>query len=248
MNLKKWIGICFMIFALALLCAGCAEPEEPEIIEIPEESEEITEEAEEFTEDYYDRFFMGEVVTDEIKRENIFSALTDINMNTEFIKDFKKIESNDEGEKYSFTYRDTEFTVIMESDSEISSVKVGEEGEDVYLKGYEPYDAEDYIFTEEMKNGLMHMVDNAVEVSLDYPKVFEYAGDWSFRHEGNFYYICVTVLTGAEKTAHPLSLTCYYDAPENSMYWYQLVVDGKEISVPIDFEVIEKAEREKISD
>ena len=246
--MKKLLKLCFMIFALVLVCVGCAESEEPINSGISEEIQEEAEETEEFTEDYYDRLFMDEVVTDEVKRENIFSALTDIKMNTEFIKDFKMVESTEEGEKYSFTYRDTNFTVIMESDSEIASVKVGEDGEDVYLKGYEPYDAEDYIFTEEMKNGLKNMVGNAVEVSFDYPEIFEYAGDWSFRHEENFYYIGVTVLIGEEKTAHPLSLTCYYDAPENCMYWYRLVVDGKEISIPIDFDVIEKAERQQISD
>ena len=248
MHMKKLLKLCLIIFTLVLVCGGCADTEEPESSVVLEEKEEVSEEAEEFTEDYYDRLFMGDVVTDETKRENIFSALTDINMNTEFIKDFKKVETTEEGEKYSFTYRDTEFTVIMESDSEIASVKVGEDGADVYLKGYEAYDAEDYIFTESMKDGMKHMVDNAVEVSLDYPENFEYAGDWSFRHEGNFYYISVTVLTGTEKTAHPLSLTCYYDAPENSMYWYRLVVDGKDISIPLDFEVIQKAERQKISD
>ena len=248
MQLKKLFKLGLVIFALVLAFGGCADSEEQENIEIPEESEEIIEEAEEFTEDYYDRLFMGDVVTDETKRENIFSALTEIKMNTEFIKDFQKVESTDEGEKYSFTYRDTEFTVVMESDSEIASVKVGEDGADVYLKGYEAYDAEDYIFTESMKDGMKHMVDNAVEVSLDYPENFEYAGDWSFRHEENFYYISVTVLTGTEKTAHPLILTCYYDAAENTMHWYKLVVDGKDISIPLDFEVIQKAERQKISD
>ena len=173
--MKKLLKLCFMIFALVLVCVGCAEFEEPINSGISEEIQEEAEETEEFTEDYYDRLFMDEVVTDEVKRENIFSALTDIKMNTEFIKDFKMVESTEEGEKYSFTYRDTNFTVIMESDSEIASVKVGEDGEDVYLKGYEPYDAEDYIFTEEMKNGLKNMVGNAVEVSFDYPEIFEYA-------------------------------------------------------------------------
>ena len=93
-----------LLLVLMLLCS-CAVSEAPEVSETSEEDE--------FTEEYYDRKFMDEVVTDEEKRENIFSALDDIQINTEFIKDFKKVEETAEGEKYSFTYRETEFTVIM---------------------------------------------------------------------------------------------------------------------------------------
>ena len=71
-----------LLLVLMLLCS-CAVSEAPEVSETSEEDE--------FTEEYYDRKFMDEVVTDEEKRENIFSALDDIQINTEFIKDFKKI-------------------------------------------------------------------------------------------------------------------------------------------------------------
>ena len=124
--MKKLI---IMLLALLLLCS-CAVSEAPEVSETSEE--------EELTEEYYDRKFMDEVVSDEEKRENIFSALEDIQMNTEFIKDFKKVEETAEGEKYSFTYRETEFTVIMESDSTIYSVKTVKKAPIFILKAMNP--------------------------------------------------------------------------------------------------------------
>ena len=227
--MKKLIA---MLLALMVLCS-CAVSEAPE--------------EEEFTEEYYDRRFMDEVVTDEEKRENIFSALDDIKMNTEFIKDFEKVEDTAEGEKYSFVYRETEFTVIMEPDSTISSVKVGEDGPDVYLKGYEPYDVEDYICPDTMKQGMKYGVDNAVEICFDYPEIFEYAGDWSYGHEGNYRDISVTALIGEEKKPHFIHLTYYYIPEENTLCWLQLLVDGEEISLPTDFEIEEIPERQKLS-
>ena len=229
----------FALFLVLMLLCSCAVSEAPEVSETSEEDE--------FTEEYYDRKFMDEVVTDEEKKENIFSALDDIQINTEFIKDFKKVEETAEGEKYSFTYRETEFTVIMESDSTIYSVKAGEEGTDIYLKGYESYNVEDYICPDSMKQGMKYAMDNAVEICFDDPAVFEYAGDWSYGHEGNYRYVSVTVLIGEEKEEHFISLTHYYVEEENSLYWLELLVDGEKISLPTDFEIEEIPERQKLS-
>lgn len=207
--MKKLIII---LFALLVLCS-CA------VSEVPEK--------EELTEEYYDRKFMDEVVTEEEKRENIFSALDDIKINTELIKDFKKLEETAEGEKYSFTYRETGFTVIMEPDFTISSVKVGEDGADVYLKGYEPYDVEKYIMPKTQIQGFQHMMINAVEISFDYPEIYEFAEDWTYLHEEPFYYTEGTVLIGEEKEEHYIELIYYYEEAENTMHWYSLVVDGE---------------------
>ncbi|MBQ2898115.1 MAG: hypothetical protein IJE28_00040 [Oscillospiraceae bacterium] len=240
-----------IICALVFVCAGCAgSSDETESAAEPGPEPEIpssSEEEIEYTEDYYDRLFFGDVISDETVRENIFAALIDVGINTEFIKEFQKIEDGSETEKFGFIYRENAFTVTMEPDSTVYSVKIGDDGEEVYLKGYESYNADDYMMTENMKNWFIAGMDNAVEIALDYPEIYEFAGDWSFRHEGNFYYVTVTVLTGAEKEKHFLSITYYYDEPENTMYWYQLLIDGQEISVPIEFEVHEKGERKKLS-
>ena len=227
--MKKLIA---MILAVMVLCS-CAVSESPE--------------EEEFTEEYYDRRFMDEVVTDEEKRENIFSALDDIKINTEFIKDFEKVEETAEGEKYSFVYRETEFTVIMEPDSTISSVKVGEDGPDVYLKGYEPYNAEDYIMEKTQIQGFQSMMKNAVEVSFDYPEIYEFANDWTYRHEEPFYYTEGTVFIGEAKEEHYIELIYYYELAENTMHWYSLVVDGNPMLIEKVFEEPVIQERQKLS-
>ena len=230
--MKKLI---IMLLVLLTLC-GCAVSEVPEV-----------QEEEELTEEYYDRKFMDEVVTDEEKRKNIFSALEDIEINTELIKDFKKVEDTPEGEKYSFIYRDTEFIVIMESDSTIYSVKNGEEGADVYLKGYEPYDVENYVMPKTRIQGFQSMMVNAVKISFDDTEVYEFAADWTYSHEEPFYYTKGTVLIGEAKEEHYMELIYYYEVEENTMHWYSLAVDGNPIIIETMFEEPVIPERQKLS-
>lgn len=237
----KKIVAAFLLACVMLMFAGCAE--------LPAEESEnnVSEEETEYTEDYYDRLFLGEVVTDEVKRENIFAALTEINMNTEFIKEFKKIEDETGAEKFSFIYRENPFIVTLEPDSTVSSVRVGEEGEDVYLKGYESYNVDDYIMTESMIGGFKYSLINAVEVSFDYPAVYEFADDWKYKHEDNFYYAEGTVLIGEGKKEHSISMVTYYEEAENTMHWYSLYVDGKEILFERVFAEPEITERQPVS-
>ena len=233
MLFKKSFAICLLAFVLAISFCGCGE--------LPEYFNETPEEEYEYTEDYYDRKFMDEVVTEEELRENIFSALTDININTEFIKEFKETE-----EGYTFVYRENTFIVTLDEDSTIASVKVGEDGEDVYLKGYEPYDAEDYMITESMIGGLKHMIANAVEISFDYPGIYEMADDWTYKHDDCYYYTKGTILIGEEKEEHSLEVITYYEEAENTMHFYSIVADEKEINLPIEFQLYEKPERKPV--
>ena len=139
------------------------------------------------------------------------------------------------------------FIVTMDSDSTVYSVRVGEDGEDVYLKGYEPYAAEDYIMTESGIQGFRHMMENAVEISFDYPAVYEFGDDWTYRHEADFYYTEGSVFVGEAKEAHYIELIYYYEEAENTLHWYSLNVDGNEISLERVFEEPEIPERQKIS-
>lgn len=241
MRFEKIFAVCFIILVLAFAFAGCSG-----ILPAEESENGGSEEEIEYTEDYYDRLFLGEVVTDEVKRENIFAALTEININTEFIKDFQKIEDETGAEKYSFTYRENPFTVTMEPDSTVSSVRIGEDGTDVYLKGYEPYDADDYLMTEGIIGGFKHSLINAVEIVFDYPEIYEFANDWIYKHEGDFYYASGTVFIGEDKAEHSMNLVEYYEAAENTMWWYSLNVDGKNISLPGGFQEPEITERQPL--
>ena len=234
MRFKKSFAICLLAFVIMFACSGCAE--------LFGSFNKTPEEEYEFTEDYYDRKFMDEVVTEEELRENIFSALTDININTEFIKEFKETESG-----YTFVYRENSFIVTLDEDSGIASVKVGEDGEDVYLKGYEPYDVEDYIITESMIGGFKYSIINAIEIAFDYPGVYEMADDWTYRHDDCFYYAKGTVFIGEEKEEHFMEKIYYYEETENTMHWYSLFVDGEEIELPIEFQLYEKPERKPVS-
>lgn len=228
-----------MLLGLMLLC-GCSGINGTE-------SENSSSEETEYTEDYYDRRFMDGVLSEEEIRENIFSALTDINMNTEFIKDFAKIEDESGEEKYSFTYRDNDFIVYMNPDSTVSSVRVGEDGTDVYLEGYESYNVDDYIMTDSMIQGFRHMMINAVEISFDYPSIYEFA-DWRYRHEGDFYYTSGKVFIGESKNEHSMEIVYYYEEAENTMHWYSLRVDGEKVSLPQEFSEPETEERQPISE
>ena len=237
----RFILACLFAFILILSCSGCAELQSLFEEEVPVE-EEI-----EYTEDYYDRKFMDEVVTEEELRENIFSALTDININTELIKDFKETEDENGEKGYTFIYRENTFFVTLDEDSNIASVRVGEDGEDVYLKGYEPYDVEDYIITDSMVKGLKNMVVNMVELYLDYPEVYELADDWTYKHEDCFYYFNGTVIVGEEKEEHLFDLVFYYEEAENTMHFYSVTIDGDVKKQEHVFEEPQIPERQQIN-
>ena len=245
MRFGKFFLVFLIISALAFAFSGCADL--LGYVEGLSSESSSSEEEIEYTEDYYDRRFMDEVLSDEEKRENIFAALTDININTEFIKDFAKIEDESGEEKYSFTYRENNFIVYLNPDSTISSVKIGEDGTDIYLEGYEPYDADDYLVTESMVQGYSYSLINAVEIAFNYPEIYEFAGDWVYKHEEPFYYASGTVLIGEEKASHYISMITYYEEAENTMHWYSLEVDGKKISLPAEYEEPVIEERQPIS-
>ena len=231
---KLFLIICILVF----LCTGCSDllgHFEQMKSPLPEEKEDPN------------KVFFGEEVADETVKENIFSALNDVDITTRFISDFKKIEDGEMGERYSFVYQENLFIVTMDSDSTVYSVRVGEDGEDVYLKGYEPYAAEDYIITESRIQGFRHMMENAVEISFDYPAVYEFGDDWTYKHEADFYYTGGSVLIGEAKEAHYISLVYYYEEAENTLHWYSLNVDGNEMSIERVFEEPEIPERQKIS-
>ena len=242
MRLKKLFFIFLLAFAVVLISAGCENAENPENSESASSEEEI-----EYTEDYYDRLFLGEVVTEEEKRENIFAALVDININTEFIKEFQKVEDETETEKYSFVYRENNFTVTMNADSEVSSVRIGEDGADIYLEGYESYNVDDYIVTDSMIKGLEHMNINVVEIAFNYPKIYEFADDWTYVHEEPFRYVSGSVLIGEAKEKHFLDIVYYYDKPENTLQWYSVYADGNEITFDRPFSEPEIKERQPLS-
>ena len=230
MHFTKFLA-CLLACVLLFSCAGCTD-----VVNYEEKTEE----------DPLREFFKEEV-SDETAKENIFAALKEVEIETRFISDFKKIEDGETGERYSFKYQNNLFIVSMDPDSTVYSVRVGEDGEDVYLKGYESYKAEDYFMTEGMENSFKVSMVNAVEVAFDDPGVYEFAEDWSFKREQDYYYTNVTVYIGEEKEEHFMDFTCYYDEPENTMYWYHLSVDGEEFPIPIDYEAIEIAERRKTS-
>ena len=118
MNMMKFFAICLFTIVLAISFSGCDEL--VEYIE-NENAAPLIPEKTENDEYYYDRKFMDEVVTEEELRENIFSALTDININTEFIKEFKETEDENGTKGYTFIYRDNTFIVTLDEDSTIFS-------------------------------------------------------------------------------------------------------------------------------
>lgn len=242
---KKLFMICLTACLLAFACSGCAEllgTLEQNINEYTASEDEV-----EYTEDYYDRLFFGDVISDEVVRENIFAALTEVNINTEFIKEFKRIEDGSGTEKFGFIYRENSFTVTLDPDYTVYSVKIGEDGEDIYLKGYESYDVDDYMVTESIVNGFNRMNINVVETAFDYPEIYEFADDWTFKHEKDFYYLTGTVFIGEAKEEHFLDIVYYYEEAENTMYWYSIHVDGNELLLDKVFEEPVITEREPLS-
>ncbi len=225
MNIKK-LFICLFAFLLVFVFASCAD------IALQEEEEKV---------DPLREFF-GEEVPDETEKENIFAALEEVEINTRFISDFKKIEN---AGKYSFNYQNNLFIVTMDPDSTVYSVRVGEDGEEVYLKGYESYRAEDYFVPKFMESHLIAFADNVMEMFTNGAEGYEFSDDWVFEREGNYYHAGVTARTESSAEDLAIYITCRYDEAENTIYMDYVTINGEIFS---DFtENYERPERQKKS-
>lgn len=222
------------IYLLALLIvfifAGCADfltGEEP-----PSREELLAEEKAEEEANKPDplREFFSDEVSDETAKENIFSALGEIAVDTEIIKDFEKIEDESGEEKYDFSYKGEEFTVILGEDSTVNAIENKASGAEVYLKGYEPYNAEDYIFYEYMEGHMKAYMDNVIELAFDYTQNYEYSPNWEFYREGDYYFVSNSVTVEGYKNPKFITITCYFDVPENTIYMNHVTIDGKVFS------------------
>ena len=241
MYLKKSFAICLLAFVLAISFCGCSELaqyiEKENVEELESSSSEVIEEN--------PISFMDEAISDEEIKEKIFSVFSEISVNPKFtIKDFKKTEDETGAEKYSFIYKNNEFTVTLDENFEVSSVKVGKDGADVYLKGCEPNDINHYVASEEMMRTVDWYIYSGVMISFNPQNGYELADDWIHKHDDIFYYSKGTVLIGEEKTEHSLEVICYYERDKNTMQLYKVVADGKEIKLNEIYLQYEKPERE----
>lgn len=207
----SFILVVSMAFALVFAFAGCqnsesAEPEN-EISEVPE--------------DPTDEVFKDEVSSEEVK-EKIISALEEIEVDAESIGDFEKTEDGN----YIFTYMGKDFTVTMDENSEVSSVRLEESGEDLYLKGYEPYKAEDFMMPEYMKAHLIGIMKNLTELEFNMPESMEFdESAFAFRHEGDYYYTTGTVKINGGEKEHTAEMICSFI--DNTIETQFFAVDGK---------------------
>lgn len=219
---------CLLAFIFVLNFSGCAFGAESEEPSVPEETDPTA--------------FFNDAVSDEEVKENIFNALDEINIDTEAVENFEKTEEG----KFSFDYKNEKITVLMDSDSTVYSVKIGENGEDVYLKGYESYNIEDYVFPPYMnKNVFLDFAKNIAELAYDSSANYEFSEDFEIRREGDYYYLTAAVTFEGSEDKDIIEATLYYDLAENTIFMEYVTINGEVFS---DFENnYEKPEREKIS-
>ena len=238
MRFKKSFAICFLAFVLAISFCGCSEfnqyteKENTETLE-----QEIAEEPD-------PAGFLNEGVSDEEIKEKIFSVFTEINVNPKFFKEIEKTEDETGTEKYSFLYRNNTFTVTLDENSDVHSVKVGEDGVDVYLKGQKSDNIDHYVASDEMMRTVDWYIYSGVLISFNPQNGYELADDWVCKHDDIFYYAKGTVLLGEEKAEHYLEVICYYERAKNAMQLYRVIADGKEIKLDEIYLQYEMPERE----
>ena len=246
MSMIKNFAAFLLALVLAISFCGCselAEYVESELVEYigKESSETVEPEVPEKIEEK-PTAFMDEAISDEETKEKIFSAFSEINVNLKFaIKDFKKIEDETEAEKYSFVYKNNEFIVILDENSEVSSVNIAEGGAPVYLKGNDPKDINIFVITEGMIRSFNWNMGNAVAAAFGVLE-YELTEDCVYLHDDLYHCVKGTVLVGEAKAKHYMEITNYFVG--DGMCLYSVVADGREAYIDPVLQEGEKPETE----
>lgn len=238
MSMMKFFAVCLLTIVFAISFSGCdelveyIENETASTVE-PEVPEKIEEKP---------TAFMDEAISDEEIKEKIFSVFSEISLNTKFaVKDFKKIEDETGTEKYSFVYKNNEFTVTLDENSEVSSVNIAEGGAPVYLKGNEPKDINDFVITEGMIRSFNWNMGNAVAAAFGVSE-YELTEDCVYMHDDLYHCVKGTVLVGESKTEHYMEIINYFSG--DGMCLYSVVADGREAYINPVLQDDEKPETE----
>lgn len=105
---------------------------------------------------------------------NFAEACGEINLDVNQISGFSQIDDWASGNRYSFTYKNTEFLLYMLQSNYVSGINVG--SVHVYEDGKEPLNADDYLLDEATISSLEGMSEALVKQQLNYPDTANF--DW----------------------------------------------------------------------
>ena len=156
------------------------------------------------------------------------SACSDVGIDVNKIKNWKKVDDWSNGERYTFTYENMLLKVYFNFDGTVNSISIGNSTEiKLYEQGYEAYDIADYIVDTDTAFSLVPLAEEQIKSHLNYPTTANFSLlDWSYGRQKNTYYLKSSLTAengfGAQDD---ISFSCAYDVSGNTASLVFLEID-----------------------
>lgn len=139
----------------------------------------------------------------------------------------EKIEDWSAGPRYSFPTEGTTARVYCNMDGTINTIKVGVDI-DLYKQGYEPWNIENFLVDDAIKDQLIYCTEEAVSACLRNPATADFPLlDWSFGREFNRYTVNSYVeAQNALGVPSELSFTAGFWVEDEQIKLVYLMLDG----------------------
>lgn len=158
------------------------------------------------------------------------SACSDVGIDVNKIKNWKRMDDWFNGERYSFTYENMGLKVYFNYDGSVNSINIGNTTDiKLYEQGYEPYDIADYIVDTDTAFSLVPLAEEQIKSHLNYPSTANFSLlDWRYGRQKNTYYLqsSLTAENGFG-VKDDISFSCAYDVSGNTPSLVFLQIDTK---------------------
>ena len=224
MVVSRKILLSFFFISNILLLSGCVTtssyPEKEYIY-----AEEIT-----INQSEYDELSVYiDTIKDETLKKNFIIACKEINLDITKIKNLKQIPDWINGERYSFSFEGSSFTLYANADMTIASINTS--NIKIYKQGFESYNVDDYLVDIGIVTTLQIETEEKVKNYLTYPLSanFNFLG-WGVSREKDLYTLSSTVKTkNAFGVKAEIHFVAEYKVIENSYTLISLSLGNKTV-------------------
>ncbi len=158
------------------------------------------------------------------------SACSDVGIDLNKIKNWKRMDDWFNGERYTFTYENMGLKVYFNYDGSVNSITIGNTTDiKLYEQGYEPYDIADYIVDADTAFSVVPLAEEQIKSHLNYPSTANFSLlDWSYGRQKNTYYLrsSLTAENGFG-VKDDILFSCAYDVSGNTASLVFLEIDTK---------------------
>ena len=167
----------------------------------------------------------SEIITDYDLRVDLLHACEAVGIDVKEIKEFEQADDWVSGPRYTFTYRGAPLIAYCNMDSTVEAIRIGM-GENIYKRGYEPYQIEDYMVDTDIAAELQIITEDYVRSQLNYPSTADFSWlDWSYGRDHDLYSVSgrVTAQNGfGMESEVPFKLIYQLDDTQANLMYFTL--------------------------